>query len=299
MHESRPLLFGLCVFGMLLSGCQTMRRYGPMAPAVTACREYSQQGLIALEQEHWELAEQLFSKAVETCPDDVDARRHHAEALWNRGRRDEAVAQLERAIALDSENAGLRVRATAMRLAMGRVESARREIETALDIDPNLASAWAMRARVLRAAGDPARSMADYHRALGYLPDDRNLLLEMAELYRERNEPEKALALLHRLIDTYGPGEEPQKTLYLEGLAYAALGRLDEAAESLALASSRGEATPEVLYQLAMVRSRMGRTRDAVAAAEAALRLEPNHSPSLRLLDQMGVARAAEGSTRR
>jgi len=276
-----------------------MRHDGPMSPALTASRDYSQQGLIALEQGDWAAAEQLFAKAVETCPDDPEARRHHAESLWNRGRREEAVAQLREAMALDPANAGLRVRAAAMRLAMGQVDSARREIEAALDIDPTMGAAWAMRARVLRASGDRVHALADYHRALGYLPDDRDLMIETAELYRERNEPEKALALLHRLIDTCGPGEESQKALYLEGLAYAALGRLDEAAESLTLASSRGEPTPELLCQLAIVHARLGRTRDAVAAAEAALRLEPNHLPSRRLLDEMGVARATEAPTRR
>ena len=82
-------------------------------------------------------------------------------------------------------------------------------------------------------------------------------------------------------------------------MAYAALGRSDEAAERYAAALARSEPTTELLYQLAMARSQAGQSREAVAAAEAALRLSPNHEPSRRLLDQLGVARRPAETTRR
>jgi len=294
-----PPIVALMGLATLASGCRLPGRDGPVSPSLAKCREYSQQGVIALEQGHWASAELLLSKAVGSCPDDPEARRHFAEALWNRGRPDEALAQLEQAVALAPKDALLRVRATEMRLGLGQIERARREIEVALDIEPDMGAARAMRARVLHAAGDPTAALADYHRALVYAPDDRDLLIETAELYRQLNRPQKALALLHRLVDTYGPGEEPQKVAYLEGLAYAALGRSDEAAESFASALARGAPTPELFYQLAVVRSHTGRSREAAAAAEAALRLRPDHEPARRLLDQLGMARRRQRPTRR
>jgi superkiller protein 3 len=267
-----------------------MRNDGPLSPAVTKCRECTQEGVLALEQGRWASAELMLSKAVDACPKDPDARRQYAEALWNRGKRPEAVHQLGKAIELEPANVSLRVRATEMRLTMGRLEEARREIEAALDSDPNSAAAWAMHARVLHASGDVRGALANYHRALGYAPEDHTLLFETAELYREQNRAEEALAVLHRLIDTYGPGEEPQRVLYLEGLAYAALDRPDEAAKSFTLALQRGPKTPEMLYQLAVAQSQLGRSREAVLALERALRLRPNHGPSKRLFEQLSLA---------
>jgi tetratricopeptide (TPR) repeat protein len=293
------LIVALAWLGAFLPGCRLSGRDGPVSPSLAKCREYSQQGVIALEQGRWASAELLLSKAVRSCPDDAEARRHYAEALWARGQRDEGLVQLEEAIAREPKDAGLRVRATEMRLGVGQVEQARREIEVALDLQPDVGAAWAMRARVLHAAGDPQGALADYHRALAYAPDDRRLLVETAELYRQSNRPRKALALLHRLIDTYAPGEESQQADYLEGLAYAALGRFDEAAESYATALARGAPTPDLYYQLAVARSHAGRGGAAVAAAEAALRLWPDHEPSRRLLGELGVARSPRSPPRR
>ncbi|MBN1590247.1 MAG: tetratricopeptide repeat protein [Pirellulales bacterium] len=293
------LIIGLMGGGVFLSGCHLAGHDGPISPSLARCREYSQQGVLALEQGRWASAELLLRKAVESCPDDPEARRHLAEALWYQGRKQEALVQLDQAIALVPNDGELRVRATEMRLGVNQIEPARHEIETALNLEPNRADAWAMRARVLRAAKDPRGALADYHRALGYAPNDRDLLMETAELYAELNEPEQALALLHSLIDGCGPGEEPQKALYLEGLAYAALGRNDEAAESYATALARGAPTPELLYQLALVQSHAGRPREAVVAAEAALRLAPTHGPSRQLIERLNVAQCPDPTIHR
>lgn len=240
-----------------------------------------------MEQGRWTSAETLLANAVACCPKDPEARRHHADALWKLNRRDEAVAQLEQTAAILPDDAALRVRLAQMRLAMNQSEKARAEIDAALDIEPANGSAWAMRARARRATSDAVGALADYHRALGFVPEDRDLLLETAELYRELNQPEKALALLHRLADTYAPGEEPQNVIYLEGLACAALGRWDEAADKYAAALARGKPTPELYCQLAELRRRAGRSAEAASAVAEALRLQPDHGPSCRLYEEI------------
>ena len=52
------------------------------------------------------------------------------------------------------------------------------------------------------------------------------MLREVAELYRQLNQPERALQTLQLLAETYSPGEEPADCLYLTGLAYVALGAI-------------------------------------------------------------------------
>ncbi len=82
-----------------------------------------------------------------------------------------------------------------------------------------------LRGQVAAVAGNPRQALADYHRALGYAPGDRQIELLLAESYRQLNQPERALAALQSLAEGYSPGEQPQQLLYLQGLAQRACGR--------------------------------------------------------------------------
>ena len=83
------------LLAVLLSGCRLPGRGGPVSRSVATCRQLSQQGIAALERGQPRQAEALLAKAVDTCSDDPEARRHYGEALWRSGARSEAVAQLE------------------------------------------------------------------------------------------------------------------------------------------------------------------------------------------------------------
>jgi len=284
---------------LLLSGCRLPGSGGPVPKALAKCRELSQQGIAAAERSQHEEAEALLAKAVEACPVDPEARRHYAEALWHRGSRQKAVAELEEASRLVSEDATLLVRLAEMHLAMGHLRLAQQSAERALDLDPKFSAAWAIRGRVSRASGQLEQALADYHRSLGYGPGQQQVLLEMAELYRQLNRPQRALATLQSLADTYSPGEEPQHLLYLTGLAYMALGRYDAGAESFAAAASRGKPTAEILYRLAEAELAAGRWNEAAAAARHALALQPKHQPCRMLLDRVEMARQPQAPPRR
>jgi predicted Zn-dependent protease len=115
----------------------------------------------------------------------------------------------------------------------------------------------------------------------------------LADIYRELNQPERALAALHVLADSYPPGDEPQKVLYAEGMALLALGRADDAVESFSIASLRDKPTPEILYRLAEAQLRVGRAQDAIVAAKQALDLDSTHQPSQHLLDRLDMVQQA------
>lgn len=278
-----------------LAGCLLPGRPGPVSRSLVTSRQFSQQGIAAIERGQWERAEDLLAEAVETCPVDADARRHYAEALWHQGARERAVDELEEAARLTADDPQLHILLADRRLAIGHVELARQSAQHAVDLDPRLADAWAIRGRVRWACGQPDRALADYHRALGLAPHDRAILLETAELYRELGEPSRALVALQTLADTYSPGEEPQQVLYLEGLAYAALKRWDEATESLAAASTREQPTAEILFQLGRAELYAGRPARAAEAARQAIALYPDHRPSRELLGQAEVVLRPDG----
>ena len=134
------------------------------------------------------------------------------------------------------------------------------------------------------ADGKLDRALADYHRALGYAPSDPEILLEVAEVYRRMNKPQRALETLQSLDDTYSPGEEPSEVLRLMGLAYEALGRREDGAD--------------VFCRLGESEQLAGRSADAVTAARHALSLQPDHRHSHELLGRIEFARRSDAVLR-
>jgi tetratricopeptide (TPR) repeat protein len=277
-----------------LPGCQMLSRHGPVSRSLVESRQLCQRGIAAMERGQWEDAEGLLSGAVDACPENQDSHRHYAEALWRKGRRLEAMEHLEQANRLAVDDASLMVTIAEKRLALGQVEAARQSAQNALDLDPKLAEAWAARGRVRHREGQLRMALADYHRALGLAPDDSEIIMEVAELYTEMGRPQQCLAALHKVADTWPPGDEPQRLLCLEGLSYSALGRYDEAVDSLLAAVARDKPTPDILFRLGEAELLAGRHIRAAAAAEQALFIDPGHQPSLGLLDRVRIARGPD-----
>jgi len=246
-----------------------------------------------MERGQQQQAEQLLAQAVKICPADPEARRNYAETLWLHGSKAEAIAQMEEVARNGGEDAEFLTRLAEMYLAAGRIDAAGQSIQQALDLDPKLASAWAVRGGVMRASGQPRQALADYLRALRYAPGDSKILLEIAELYRQLDQPERALQTLQVLADTYAPGEEPQQVLYLTGLAYTALGRHSDAVESFTAALMRDKPTPEILCRLGEAELLAGHTDEAFNDVQQALALEPQHQPSRELVSRIELARRA------
>ncbi len=273
-----------------LAGCRLPGWDGPVSRSLATSRQLSQQGLVAMERSQWQQAETLLAQSVKACPGDVDARRSYAESLCHRGAKTEAIAQLLAASQCAPEDATLRVKIAEIQLELGHVDMASETAQLALDLDPKLASAWAVRGRVKRVQGQLRPALADLHHSLSLEPGNRGVQMEVAQLYGQLNEPQRALTMLKNVIDSYPPGEEPQEALYLEGLTYLTLGRCDDAVESLTAAKRRGGATPEILCRLGEAELLAGQPARAAAAAQEALALDPNHGPSRELIGRLEVA---------
>jgi tetratricopeptide (TPR) repeat protein len=296
MQYARLPINAALLIALLSAGCRLPGREGPIPQSLTDCRRLSQQGVIALERGDVPKAETLLAKAVAACPVDAEARRHYAESLWQRGARDDAIMQLEAASQLAGEDASLWARLAEMRLAQGQFELARQNADQALKLDPKLSTAWAIHGGVAKAAGQFQEALTDNLRALSYAPNDRTILLEIAELHRQLNQPERALQSLQSLADTYSPGEEPSHVLYLTGLAYVALARYDDGVESLAAAVTRGQPTPEMLCHLGEAQLLAGHPAEAAGAANQALAMQPQHQASRQLLERVQLAQQPQGT---
>lgn len=232
-------------------------------------------------------AQSLLAEAVTVSPSDIDARRNLAEALWQKGAYRDAAVQMEAAVRLDPRHAPTVVRAGEMLLAVGAADRAMQRAEQALRLDSNVAGAWALRGRLYRQRGELDRALADMHQALRFAPNDPTALLEVAQIQLELGKPQRSLSTLHCLLDVYPAGEEPQQVLWLEGLAYGSLGRHQEAVTSLAAASQRGDAQPDLLFQLAQAEQLAGYRDAATNTLRRALALDDSHEASRVMLAQL------------
>ena len=121
-------------------------------------------------------------------------------------------------------------------------------------------------------------------------------LYEVAELQYHLGRPQRSLMTLHHLLDTYATGEEPQRVLWLEGLAYASVDRHQDAATSLTAASQREQPQAELYYQLAQAQQAAGNPTEAVTAVQQALALDSGHQASQLLLAQLQTPSSVSSS---
>jgi len=233
------------------AGCSLMPKRGPVPPEVADARRLCNEGLSAADRSDLIRAESLLEQAVQNCPVDVDARRHYADVLWQRGLEMEAVTQIAKALELSPADAGLSIEAGRMYLELGLFDEADRLAGEAVRLAPRNAEAWHLRGQVSLARGQAQPALADFHRSLALAAENRGTLLDTAEAYRRLDRPQRALATLAILGETYGPGDLPAEVLFLEGLAQEALGRPADAIESYQRAVSRGDAPPEAAARLA------------------------------------------------
>jgi tetratricopeptide (TPR) repeat protein len=252
-----------------------------------------------MESGQWQQGEELLRKAIQISPDDASTHRSLAEALWHRGARQEAIAQIEQAIEHDTNNSSLQVRAGEMDLATGATDSALTHAERAIRSDPKSGAAWALRGRCFLQKNQGERALADLQHSLDFAPDETDALLDVAKIYRQRGQAARSLTTAHHLLDTYPPGEESQQALTLEGLALMDLKRPQQACEIFALAAKQGPPTADCLYNLAQAYSAAGDLEQAMTTAQQALALNASHQPSRDLLAQLATRSAADGIQRR
>jgi len=246
-----PTLGVAILIAMCGSGCRLVQRRGPVPPEVADARRLSNEGLSAADRADLVRAEALLEEAVARCPVDVDARKHYADVLWRRGLKMEAVGQIAKALELSPSDPALSVTGGGMYLDLGLFAEADRLAREAVRLAPRSAEAWHLSGRVALARGQAEPALADFHRALALAPEDRALLLDTAEAYRRLDRPQRALATLAVLGETYGPTDTPAEILVLEGLAQEALGRPADAVDSYRRAAVRDDAPAEAARRLA------------------------------------------------
>jgi len=251
------------------SGCRLIPRTGPVPQEVADARRLCNEGLSAADRNDLLRAEGLLERAVKNCPTDVDARRHYADVLWQRGERMAAVTQIAEALRLSPGDISLCIDGGRMYMELGLLDDADQLAREAVRVAPRSEKAWRLHGQVALARGRPEEALADFHRALAIAPDDRDLILDTAEVYRRLGRPQRALATLAILGESYAPNQTPPQVFALEGMAQEALDRPTEAIESYRQAVAKGLQSSDVAARLAKLEQDVAADRPPTAVAES------------------------------
>ncbi|TWT65313.1 tetratricopeptide repeat protein [Allorhodopirellula solitaria] len=285
-------MFGRCLGASLLAaaltlvslqlGCRSIVKFGESRQSVAA-RRLSRQGLKAARQGDWTVAEDLFSKSLDVSNNNDAAHRGLADTLWLRGRRNDAVVHLKKAVQLSAGDPKHLQRLGRMYLELGRVDEAARQCEIALQSDREWAALWALWGDCETAQGRSDSALAAYHRALSLQPDYPYVQLQAAEIYHQHQRHDRLLATLDRfngasssaqLTQTDG-GIIPGRADLLRGLAYRELGRGDEANRYLIAAAEKNPADVTARLQLAAASISGGDSAAAQNWLAQAMRIDP------------------------
>lgn len=258
------------MLALALLGCgQLPRRAGEKS---IAARELCRLGIDAMDGHRWQEAKARFAHALKTLPEDADARHHLAQVLWQQGDSYEAIAQLRGAIESVGSQPPWTVELGEMFLAVDDLDGALRCADIATDLDPKLASAWALRGHVLHRQGEFDEALGNFHLARSHGAEDVRVAMAISDIYARQNRPARVLSSLPESVVEL----DQQGILALRrGQAMKALGRHGDAVKMLRLAKTAQPQNQELLYELAEAQLLAG---DPGAARRTVIELEASES---------------------
>ena len=249
--------FIFCLFGIQLvsaTGCLLHRSFVPISPSQYLGSEQSRLGIAALEQGKLTEAERRLEHAVKLNKNDINHRFHYAEVLWQQGKHQESLGQLDEAVKRGGHNnVSLHVSLAEKYLAIREYTAAYRYADEAVRLDSQNYQSWALRGRAKRLQAIHQAGYAehtatmlhqvreDYLRAVSLAPNNRELLTELASVQTACGQPEQALATWLTVQSLYSQGSEPAEVLIGKTETLTMLMRFDEAEANLIALRQRGQ----------------------------------------------------------
>jgi tetratricopeptide (TPR) repeat protein len=205
----------------------------------------------------WRNSETLWTHALACTSDNVVAHYGLGNALFEKGRVDDAVVQYEKALEINPDYAEACNNLGNALLQQGKVNEAITQLQRALQLNPDLADARNNLGNALLQQGKADEAIAQLQRALQLNPD---------------------LANTHDIV----------------GNALLQKGKVDEAIAEYHLALQINPRLAEACYNLGNARLRQGKVDEAIAQYQKALEINPDFADAH---DNLGTALLHQGNT--
>ena len=278
-----------------------------MEQSETPARELTLEEAVALaillqKGEQLVEAHELYRRVLESEPNHPQALHYAGVLAHQQGRHDEAVALVERSLALAPEEADWHSNLGIIFQSTGRLDAAIGAYRRAIVIDPKHANAHSNLGVLLRATGKPAEAEAAYRTAIQLNPDHIDAYTNLGILLNALNRTEEAAACYCRVITLRPKHREARRLL---ALAHCTLGEIGEAVKILEEWLEEEPADPIARHMLAACTGRdvparasngfVERTFDSFAASfESKLEALSYRAPALvaAMLEDSGLERS-------
>jgi serine/threonine-protein kinase len=138
-----------------------------------------------------------------------------------------------------------------------------------------------------------SQALSSYTKALEVDPKYPKVYWNIGFVYNRIGKPEEAIAILNKgLALPPGPMDYREGMLYQRSVALASLKRYEEALSDINEAVHGTSTSARFIYFRARVHLLSGDLESAIADAKAVLKLAPDHSAALRLIDQASKGRS-------
>ncbi|MDR1142232.1 MAG: hypothetical protein LBL62_11100, partial [Planctomycetaceae bacterium] len=220
----------LLLLSILLVGCKLPQTFNPLTASRLRSVELEHLGNTALERGDNQAAEKHLSDALRLNRRDVELRCSYAESLWQQGKQNEAIAQLQYAQKHGGQNSvTLNISLAEKLLVLDDIDGAYNHADEAVRLAPQDARGWALRGKATltqvqkqlntRSNTSPKNELAnseyqnqqhsnpitnnireqitqsrnDYYRAISIEPQNRNILADLAKVQLLAGQPEHSL----------------------------------------------------------------------------------------------------------
>jgi|GEM_PF-4381021 len=140
-------------------------------------------------------------------------------------------------------------------------------------------------AELLRGNDNILYSCRAFEEYLKFNQENYEIITLYANCLLKNNEPEKALAALDIELSENEASQTAQKMHIARGMAHHALGNYYDAIDSYALAFDLGGENPELLFNIALTMTQIGRLEDALSALERLVIINSDYPGSKKLFD--------------
>jgi tetratricopeptide (TPR) repeat protein len=225
---------------------------------------------------YWQDSESLWTQALSRTSGNVMAELNLGEAVFKKGRTEEAIAHFDRALQIEPNEATVHGSLGAALLKMGRRTEAMTHLRRSLEIEPNQAPIHSTLGVVLLEDGRPDESLAHLLAAVAIDPDYGDAHYNLGNTLLRIGREKDALAEYDSALKINpGDTEALNNMAWILSTSPDPLARDGGKAVQLAERADRltHEASPLISATLAAAYAETGRFAEAAKAAERALRL--------------------------
>lgn len=229
-------------------------------------------GMLHLDRRDPAGAAGFLADSLSVDPKNVAARIQHGNALWELGRRDEALGAFARAIEQQPGDAKLLLHVARLQQLAGHAGNSRKLLERALAIAPENPDVQLAVANHLRISGQPDDAASHYERVVAARPGDAGAWFGLGECRRLANRMDSARDAFQKAISIRHLFPEALNNL---AVVCCALGRHEEALTHATQALAAKPDYPDALGNQGVALNALGRHDEARVCHERALALDP------------------------